>query len=168
MLALTLVPFDASRAAQDERLTGAVERGRLADCLSQAFRAIIHSRMKWHGKYRREFHADACYSARPPGRRHVFASIFSYSQRRLCATAYEKLARISSRADFLAPQPDDMAYRCGAASRRPHRGVDGASDRVRCIATGINVRRTARDLTHALNALERWLDGSKAGSSSPA
>ena len=172
-----LVPFDASRAERDDRLTGAkLNEGGLPIVLSQTFRAIIHSRMKvGMEKYRREFpHADVVLFE--PDREDAdmfFASIFSYSQRRrLCAAAYEKTRQnLIARADFLAPQ----LARHGISLRHErladrHRSVhDAVSDpRPLHARPGISVRRTARDLAHALNALERWLELSKAGASSPA
>ena len=172
-----LVPFDASRAAQDERLTGAkLNEGGLPIVLSQTFRAIIHSRMKvGMEKYRREYPAcrRRAVRARPRGRRHVlrehlqlFATTAavrrgvrkdapeSHRARRFpCAAAWHDIG-ISLRRERLADR---------------HRGVDDALSDPRPLHAqpGTSVRRTARDLTHALNALERWLDGSKAGSSSP-
>jgi len=172
-----LVPFDASRAEQDERLTGAkLNKGGLPIVLSQTFRAIIHSRMKvGMEKYRREFpHADVVLFE--PDREDAdmfFASIFSYSQRRrLCAAAYEKTRQnLIARADFLVPQlaRHGISLRHGRLADR-HRGVhDALSDpRPLHARPGTSVRRTVRDLTHALNALERWLERGKAGASSPA
>ena len=172
-----LVPFDASRAARDERLTGAkLNEGGLPIVLSQTFRAIIHSRMKvGMEKYRRQYpHADVVLFE--PDREDAdmfFASIFSYSQRRrLCAAAYEKTRKnLIARADVLAPQlaRHGIALRLTRLADR-HRGIDDALTDPRPLHAQpeISVRRTARDLTHALNAFERWLDASKAGSSSSA
>ena len=144
--------------------------------LSQTFRAIIHSRMKvGMEKYRRQYpHADVVLFE--PDREDAdmfFASIFSYSQRRrLCAAAYEKTRQnLIARADVLAPQlaRHGIALRLTRLADR-HRGIDDALTDPRPLHAQpeVSVRRTARDLTHALNAFERWLDASKAGSSSSA
>jgi predicted acylesterase/phospholipase RssA len=162
-----LVPFDSSRATRDGGLTGArLNEGGLPIVLSQTFRAIIHSRMKvGMEKYRRQYpNADVVLFE--PDREDAdmfFASIFSYSQRkRLCAAAYDKTRRnIVARADTLAPQ----LARHGIALRHERladsgRRVDDALADPRPLHAqpGASVRRTARDLAHALSALERWLD----------
>ena len=105
-----LVPFDASKARRDGRLT--VEKLNqlgLPLVLSQTFRAIIHSRMKvGMEKYRRQYpHADVVLFE--PDREDAdmfFANIFSYSQRKhLCAAAYRKTRQnLIGRAEILAPQ----------------------------------------------------------------
>ena len=163
-----LVPFDASRATHNRKLTGAkLNEGGLPIVLSQTFRAIIHSRMKvGMEKYRRQYpHADVILFE--PDREDAemfFASIFSYSQRRrLCAAAYEKTRQnLVARADFLAPKlaRHGIALRTARLADR-HRGVGDAlfDPRPLHAKPGTSVRRTARDLAHTLNALERWLDG---------
>jgi predicted acylesterase/phospholipase RssA len=105
-----LVPFDASRAAQEGRLTVAkLNEGGLPIVLAQTFRAIIHSRMKvGMEKYRREY-PDADVILFEPDREDAdmfFASIFSYAQRRrLCAAAYAKTRQsLRARSDVLEPQ----------------------------------------------------------------
>ncbi len=161
-----LVPFDASRAAQGGHLSVAkLNEGGLPVVLSQTFRAIIHSRMKvGMEKYRRQY-PDADVVLFEPDREDpdmFFASIFSYAQRRrLCAAAYAKTRQnLRARAELLEPQ----LARHGIALRHdrladPHRSiVDALSDpRPLHAQPGHDVRRTARDLAHALNQLERWL-----------
>ncbi len=162
-----LVPFDASRAAQGGRLTVAkLNEGGLPIVLSQTFRAIIHSRMKvGMEKYRRQY-PDADVVLFEPDREDAdmfFASIFSYAQRRrLCAAAYAK-TRQNLRGPGRRARAAARAARHRASprsSRRPaprHRRC-ARRTRVRCTRNpGHDVRRTARDLAHALNQLERWL-----------
>jgi len=163
-----LVPFDASKATQGGRLTvEKLNQGGLPIVLSQTFRAIIHSRMKvGMEKYRRQYpHADVLLFE--PDREDAdmfFANIFSYVQRkRLCAAAYRKTRQnLAARADLLRPQ----LARHGIALRQDH--LDDAARDVTDALTDprplhaqprSDVRRTARDLSHALNQLERWLAG---------
>ena len=166
-----LVPFDASRAAHGGRLTVAkLNEGGLPVVLAQTFRAIIHSRMKvGMEKYRRQY-PDADVVLFEPDREDAdmfFASIFSYTQRkRLCAAAYEKTRRnLVARADTLAP----LLGRHGISLRQkrladPGRVVEDALADPRSLHAqpGASVRRTARDLAHALDALERWLGSAAA------
>jgi len=161
-----LVPFDASRATQGGRLTVAkLNEGGLPVVLSQTFRAIIHSRMKvGMEKYRRQY-PDADVVLFEPDREDAdmfFASLFSYAQRRrLCAAAYAKTRQnLVARAAALGPQ----LARHGIALRHdrladPHRGIDDALSDPRPLHAqpGHDVRRTARDLAHTLNQLERWV-----------
>ncbi len=162
-----LVPFDASRATQGGRLTVAkLNEGGLPIVLSQTFRAIIHSRMKvGMEKYRRQY-PDADVVLFEPDREDAdmfFASIFSYSQRRrLCAAAYAKTRQnLNARAAALAPR----LARHGISLRHDrladaHRNIHDALADPRPLHAqpGHDVRRTTRDLAHALNQLERWLD----------
>jgi predicted acylesterase/phospholipase RssA len=167
-----LVPFDASRAAQSGRLTvKKLNHGGLPIVLSQTFRAIIHSRLKaGMEKYRRQYpHADVVLFE--PDREDAdmfFANIFSYSQRkRICAAAYQKTRQnLRARADTLAP----LLARHGIALDRgrladPARLVTDALTDPRPLhaAPAPDVRRTARDLAHALDQLERWLARAAAG-----
>ena len=172
-----LVPFDASKAAKSGRLTGAkLNAGGLPIVLAQTFRAIIYSRMKvGMEKYRRQYpHADVLLFE--PDREDAdmfFASIFSYSQRkRLCAAAYAKTRQnLVARMDALSPQ----LARHGISLRLdrladPGRGVDDALADPRPLHAqpGTSVRRTARDLAHTLNQLERWIGGKdRPGSATP-
>ena len=163
-----LVPFDASKAVRSGRLTGAkLNEGGLPIVLAQTFRAIIHSRMKvGMEKYRRQY-PDADVLLFEPDREDAdmfFASIFSYSQRkRLCAAAYEKTRQnLVARADLLAPQlaRHGIALRVERLADASRHIDDALADpRPLHAQPGTSVRRTARDLAHALNTLERWLDG---------
>jgi NTE family protein len=167
-----LVPFDASRAAQAGRLTVAkLNQGGLPIVLSQTFRAIIHSRMKaGMENYGRQYPlADVVLFE--PDREDAdmfFANIFSYAQRkRICASAYQKTrANLRARADILAP----LLARHGIALDRerladPARVVTDALTDPRPLraAPDADVRRTARDLAHVLDQLERWLATATAG-----
>jgi hypothetical protein len=164
------VPFDASKARRDGRLT--VEKLNqlgLPLVLSQTFRAIIHSRMKvGMEKYRRQYpHADVVLFE--PDREDAdmfFANIFSYSQRKhLCAAAYRKTRQsLIGRAQILAPQLGRHGITL-AADRLfdPKRVVIDAVTDPRPLHTDAEsprrVRQTTRDLQHALDQLERWLAG---------
>jgi len=162
-----LVPFDASRAAQEGRLTVArLNEGGLPIVLAQTFRAIIHSRMKvGMDKYRREY-PGADVILFEPDREDAdmfFASIFSYAQRRrLCAAAYAKTRQsLRARGGVLGPQ----LARHGITLRQDRladvdRGIDDALDDPRPlhVQPRRSVKSTARDLAVALNQLERWLD----------
>ncbi|MEO7157465.1 MAG: patatin-like phospholipase family protein [Vicinamibacterales bacterium] len=166
-----LVPFDASKATQDGRVTvEKLNRGGLPLVLSQTFRAIIHSRMKvGMEKYHRQY-PDADVLLFEPDREDAdmfFANIFSYAQRRhLCAAAYRKTRRnLIGRADVLGPQ----LAKHGIALRHDHladrsREVQDAVTDPRPLSTnapgrGREVRQTTRDLTHTLDQLQRWLAG---------
>jgi NTE family protein len=164
-----LVPFDASRATRRSNLTvEKLNQGGLPLVLAQTFRAIVHSRMKvGMEKYHRQYPA-ADIVLFEPDREDAdmfFANIFSYSQRkRLCEAAYRKTRHnLIARAGSLAPQ----LARHGVALRidrldSPDRHVLDAVTDPRPLRTDPacgDVRRTARDLSHALNQLERWLAG---------
>ena len=167
-----LVPFDASSANQNGRLTVTkLSHGGLPVVLSQTFRAIIHSRMKvGMEKYRQQYpHADVVLFE--PDREDAdmfFASIFSYAQRkRLCAAAYQKTRQnLAARADVLAPR----LAKHGVTLRLEHiadhtRTVTDALTDARPLhvgkGRGSEVRQAARDLSHALDHLERWLAGAR-------
>ena len=164
-----LVPFDASRAAQERpaHRRAKLNEGGLPIVLSQTFRAIIHSRMKvGMEKYRRQYpHADVVLFE--PDREDAdmfFASIFSYSQRkRLCAAAYAEDAPEPRRRapTSLAPQlarhgitlrHDRLAdaARRDRPTRSPIRGRCTRSRAPACAA------RRAISRTRS-NQLERWL-----------
>jgi predicted acylesterase/phospholipase RssA len=165
-----LVPFDASSAARRGRLTlDKLNHGGLPLVLSQTFRAIIHSRMKvGMEKYRRQY-PDANVVLIEPDREDAdmfFANIFSYSQRkRLCATAFATTRyNLRVRAPMLAP----VFARHGITIRE-----DRLSDSTRDVRAALcdprpirsdprakrTVRRTARELSHTLDQLERWVHG---------
>jgi predicted acylesterase/phospholipase RssA len=163
-----LVPFDAGSATRRRRLS--VERlnqGGLPLVLSQTFRAIVHSRMKvGMERYERQY-PGADILLFEPDREDAdmfFASIFSYAQRRkLCALAFAATrSSLRARADAVVP----ALARYGIAVRR-----DRLADATRSIKDALcdprplksdprraaNVRRTTRDLAHALDHLERYL-----------
>ena len=165
-----LVPFDASSAARRGRLTlDKLNHGGLPLVLSQTFRAIIHSRLKvGMEKYRRQY-PDADVVLIEPDREDAdmfFANIFSYSQRkRLCATAFATTRyNLRVRAPMLAPvfarhgitiREDRLADstgdgRAALCDPRPIRSDPRAKR---------TVRRTARELSHTLDQLERWVRG---------
>ncbi|HVN35720.1 MAG TPA: patatin-like phospholipase family protein [Casimicrobiaceae bacterium] len=163
-----LVPFDASEARRNGRLTVTkLSQGGLPIVLSQTFRAIIHSRMKvGMESYRRQYPlADVVLFE--PDREDAdifFASIFSYAQRKhLCAAAYHKTRlKLAARADTLEPK----LAKHGIRVRR-----DRLADPARALADALTdarplhatdgerseVKQTARDLAHTLDHLERWL-----------
>ncbi len=163
-----LVPFDASAAPRGHRLTvEKLNQGGLPLVLSQTFRAIIHSRMKaGMEKYGRQY-PDADILLFEPGREDAdmfFARIFSYTQRkRLCALAFAATREnLRARAATLAPALD----RHGIAVRHAR-----LADDARCVTDALTdprplksnvehvktVRRTARELAHTLDHLERYL-----------
>jgi predicted acylesterase/phospholipase RssA len=99
-----IVPFDARRSARPIELA----RGGLPVVLSQAFRAIIHSRMALGlSKYRSLYRGSDVLLFEPPaGDSEVFfTSVFSYRGRRaVCEHAYENTrADLARRASELAP-----------------------------------------------------------------
>jgi predicted acylesterase/phospholipase RssA len=165
-----LVPFDASRARHTHPLTvEKLNQGGLPLVLSQTFRAIIHSRMKvGMAKYATQYpHADILLFE--PDREDAdmfFANIFSYSQRRhLCGSAFRTTRHnLLARSRTLAPRLErhgirlrldrlddpDRKVRDAIVDPRPLR-THGAGD--------YDVRRTARDLAHTLDQLDRWLAG---------
>jgi len=99
-----IVPFDARHSARRVDLA----RGGLPVVLSQAFRAVIHSRMalgisKYRSLYR---NSDVLLFEPPPGDSEVFfTSVFSYRGRRdVCEHAYENTRRdLARRAGELGP-----------------------------------------------------------------
>jgi predicted acylesterase/phospholipase RssA len=163
-----LVPFDASSATRGGRLTvEKLNHGGLPLVLAQTFRAIIHSRMKvGMEKYKQQYpHADV--ELFEPDREDAdmfFANIFSYSQRkRLCSLAFAT-TRYNLR--VRAPTLGARLARHGI-SMRMERLADSTRD-IRAALTDprplhtnsrrpANVRRTTRDLAHALDQLERWV-----------
>jgi hypothetical protein len=160
-----LVPFDASSASRRSRLTvEKLNQGGLPLVLAQTFRAIIHSRMKvGMEKYRRQY-PDADILLFEPDREDAdmfFANIFSYAHRkRLCEAAYRNTRQsLLARRKTLEPQ---LAKR-GVHLNLPrltdaHRGMHAALDDPRPLLTrSPGVRQAARDLSHTLDHLERWL-----------
>jgi NTE family protein len=165
-----LVPFDASRATRSGGLTGEkLDQGGLPLVLAQTFRAIIHSRMKvGMEKYRRQY-PDADVVLFEPDREDAdmfFANIFSYAQRkRLCAAAYRNTRHnLIARAGDLAPKLVKHGVRLMMERLDdPDRQILDALSDPRPLHTApelTSVRQTARDLTHTLDQLERWLASS--------
>ncbi len=165
-----LVPFDASRARGSDHLSvDKLNQGGLPLVLSQTFRAIIHSRMKvGMEKYGTQY-PQADILLFEPDREDAdmfFANIFSYAQRKhLCAAAFAKTrANLLARAATLAPR----LARHGIRLRLDRLGEAHRDVRVALVdprplhtrAAGHNdVRQTARDLSHTLDQLARWLAG---------
>jgi NTE family protein len=167
-----LVPFDASSATQNGRLTVAkLSQGGLPIVLSQTFRAIIHSRMKvGMEKYRQQYpRADIVLFE--PDREDAdmfFASIFSYAQRkRLCAAAYQNTRQnLAARADTLAPRLAKHGVTLRMDHIRDHtRRLTHALNDSRPLhagkGRGSEVRQATHDLSHTLDHLERWLAGAR-------
>ena len=165
-----LVPFDASRARHDGRVTvQKLNRGGLPLVLSQTFRAIIHSRMRVGMEKYRQQYPNADVVLFEPDREDAdmfFANIFSYAQRkRLCAAAYRKTRQnLVARADVLAPQlaRHGVTLREDRLADHARTVVDALTD-PRPLHTDrtipIDIRQTVRDLAFALDQLERWLAG---------
>ena len=162
-----LVPFDASRATRGGRLTvEKLNQGGLPIVLSQTFRAIIHSRMTvGMEKYRRQY-PGADVVLFEPDREDAdmfFANIFSYAQRKhLSAAAFRKTRQnLLARADVLAPQLAKHGIHINIERLRDaSRELPAALTDPRPLRTGVDtnrVRQAARDLTHTLDHLERWL-----------
>lgn len=160
-----LVPFDASSAAHRNRLTvEKLNHGGLPLVLAQTFRAIIHSRMKvGMEKYRRQY-PSADIILFEPEREDAdmfFANIFSYTHRkRLCEAAYHKTRQsLLARREVIEPQLAKRGVRLNLARLGdPHRAMHAAINDPRPLLTRPQgVRQAARDLTHTLDYLERWL-----------
>ena len=160
-----LVPFDASSASRRSRLTvEKLDQGGLPLVLAQTFRAIIHSRMKvGMEKYRRQYpHADILLFE--PDREDAdmfFANIFSYTHRkRLCEAAYHKTRQsLLARRATLEPQLAKGGVhlnlaRLADADRAMHAAID---DPRPLSMRSPGVRQAARDLSHTLDHLDRWL-----------
>ena len=167
-----LVPFDASKVAPGERMTiRKLDHGGLPLVLSQTFRAIIHSRMKvGMEKYRQQYpHADVVLFE--PDREDAdmfFANIFSYSQRkRLCAAAFDKTRRnLAARAALLGPRLARHGITLDAGRiKDPARVVADAVADARPLhanfPAGAAAGQVTRDLSHALDLLERGLAGAR-------
>jgi NTE family protein len=159
-----LVPFDASSAHVHGRALDRLNEGGLPLVLGQTFRAIIHSRMRVGMESYRARYPDAGIVLFEPDREDAdmfFANIFSYWQRkRLCAIAFAKTRQsLAARAQSLAP----VFATHGIAIRHdrlddPQRRIDDAlidPRPLRARPGRLTVKRTARDLAHALDQLER-------------
>jgi NTE family protein len=160
-----LVPFDASSASRRSHLTvEKLNQGGLPLVLAQTFRAIIHSRMKvGMEKYRRQYpHADILLFE--PDREDAdmfFANIFSYAHRkRLCEAAYHKTRQsLLARRATLEPQLAKRGVRLNLAHLDDaDRAMHSAIDDPRPLSMrSPGVRQSARDLSHTLDHLDRWL-----------
>ena len=163
-----LVPFDASSTTRGRRLTvEKLNQGGLPLVLSQTFRAIIHSRMKvGMEKYARQYPA-ADVLLFEPDREDAdmfFARIFSYAQRkRLCALAFAATRdNLRARADALEPALARHgialnAERLADPARRVTEALNDPRPLKPDAGREATVRRTARELAHTLDHLERYL-----------
>ena len=150
-----IVPFDARHSPRHVDLA----RGGLPVVLSQAFRAIIHSRMalgisKYRSLYRK---SDVLLFEPPAGDSEVFfTSVFSYRGRRaVCEHAYENTRRdLARRAGELRPVlarhglrlREEMLSRAGGMRL-------GAGDARR----REGLRATASELRDTLGQLRTWM-----------
>jgi NTE family protein len=99
-----LVPFNASRAGEDDKLS----RGGLPVVLSQTFRTLLQSRMQVGlGKYAQQYPAtdQLVFEPNADDAEMFHTNIFSYSSRqRVCAHAFAStLADLRRRRDVLGP-----------------------------------------------------------------
>jgi NTE family protein len=147
-----IVPYDASLAREQEGARRRLIEGGLPTVLSQAFRAVIHSRMalgisKYETQYRG---ADVVLFEPEAGDSEVFfTNIFSYGTRRkVCEHAYQATRRdLARRADALEP----LLARHGLRLRREALG------RVRSIAIRPHARTAAQELGAAAAELRDTL-----------
>ena len=159
-----LVPYDASTAHVRGRALDRLNEGGLPLVLGQTFRAIIHSRMRvGMGRYR-ERYPGAGIVLFEPDREDAdmfFANIFSYWQRkRLCAIAFAKTRQsLAARAQVLVPllRRHGIEIRHDRLAHSQRRIGDALVDPRPLRAQGgrLTVKRTARDLAHTLDQLER-------------
>jgi len=150
-----IVPFDARHSARPVDLA----RGGLPVVLSQAFRAIIHSRMalglsKYRALYRR---SDVLLFEPPPGDSEVFfTSVFSYRGRRaVCEHAYANTRRdLAMRASELAPVLARHGLRLRPeVIRRTAPMPLGAAKAIR----RRGLRESASELRDTLGQLRTWM-----------
>ncbi len=163
-----LVPFDSSSATRGRRLTVAkLNQGGLPLVLSQTFRAIIHSRMQvGMERYARQY-PNAGIVLFEPDREDAdmfFARIFSYAQRkRLCALAFAATRdKLRTRAPELVPlfARHGIAIDAARLADASRRVTDALTDPRPLKSHGpreATMRRTARELAHTLDHLERCL-----------
>jgi predicted acylesterase/phospholipase RssA len=142
-----LVPFNASRAAGDDKLS----RGGLPIVLSQTFRTLLQSRMQVGlGKYAQQYPAtdQLVFEPNEDDGEMFHTNIFSYSSRQhVCAHAFKStLADLRRRREVLSP----MFARHGLRLR--DEVLDNAKIRV---ADGLGPRRRR---TEATARLDRALD----------
>ncbi len=147
-----IVPYDAGRAAASGRPARLVEGG-LPVVLSQAFRAIIHSRMEIGiSKYKAQYRGSDVVLFEPASddSEIFFTNIFSYATRqRVCEHAYERTRRdLWTRRAQLEP----LVARHGLRLRREVLSDAGRSLRIRrkALSAAQEMRMTARDLRDTL------------------
>ena len=160
-----LVPFDASSARRSLTVEK-LDHGGLPLVLAQAFRAIIHSRMKvGMEKYARQY-PDADVVLFEPARENAdmfFASIFSYAQRqRLCALAFSATRQsLRDRTAQLAPifAAHGIRIRTNRLDDDGRDITDALTDPrpLKSSQRRPTMRRTTRALAYALDHLERFL-----------
>jgi NTE family protein len=164
-----LVPFDAHSASRLHRsAVKKLNHGGLPIVLGQTFRAIVHSRMQaGMDRYERQY-PGADIVLFEPEREDAdmfFASIFSYAHRKsLCEVAYRSTRRsLLARRTALEPLFRKHGIRLHRARLRDEtRSIDSALTDHRPLVIGaLAVRGTARDLSHTLDHLERWLAAQK-------
>jgi hypothetical protein len=164
------VPFDASAAHGHGHALDKLNEGGLPLVLGQTFRAIIHSRMRVGMERYRAQYPDARIVLFEPDREDAdmfFANIFSYrARRRLCKIAFAKTRQsLAARAESLAP----ALAKHGIAIRddrlaQAQRGIgDALTDPrpLRAQPEKLTVRRTARELAHTLDHLERAVSAAR-------
>jgi hypothetical protein len=149
-----IVPFDARHSPRRVDLA----RGGLPVVLSQAFRAVIHSRMalgisKYRTLYRK---SDVLLFEPPPGDSEVFfTSVFSYRGRRaVCEHAYENTRRdLARRARELRPVLARHGLRLREEMLKRPRAMrmQGAGRRP------AGLRATAAELGDTLGHLRDWM-----------
>ena len=159
-----LVPYDASAAQVQGHALDKLREGGLPLVLGQTFRAIIHSRMRVGMERYRSQYPGARIVLFEPDREDAdmfLANIFSYWQRkRLCAIAFAKTrASLAARAAALAPAfaQHGIAIRHDRLAQAQRRIEEALTDPrpLRARPAKHSVRRSARELSHALDQLER-------------
>ena len=161
-----IVPFDARQAARAGRAPHArLAEGGLPVVLSQALRAIIHSRLTVGlSKYRSQYRGADVLLFQPPSddSEIFFTNLFGYATRsRVCEHAYQRTrSDLRRRADELGP----VLARHGMKLRRrvledPRRTLDGRFQprRGRALFAAWQLPETAGDLRATLAELERWI-----------
>lgn len=168
-----LVPYDARphhRRSRDRahRLDKLVEGG-LPVVLAQTFRSIIHSRLgAGMERYKTAYpHADiVLFEPNRADADMFFTNLFSYSsRRRLCEHAYQKTRReLWERRHELGPKLARHGIEIDAACLRDEKMTLVRSlRRTRELRLETVSSVTARELTHTLDDLERWLGAVAAG-----
>jgi NTE family protein len=160
-----LVPFDASSAAREGRLTvESINQGGLPRVLAQTFRAIVHSRMKvGMEKYRRQYpRADILLFEPDREDADMFlANIFSYAQRkRICEAAYRNTRqRLLAQCAILQPMLARHGIRLDVARLgEPRDSIRMAVNDPRSLALRPRgMGGAVRDLALTLDHLEHWL-----------